>query len=253
MSGYQDWLRAGRPWNTAQPIAELSRVLRTAGYTVYVLGDDSHLKSGTPEDHAPFSATGWPVASPRWWVHACDIMPGGGPLTLAQLGAQLAKDKDAGVAPWIKYMNWTPQGQGCQHWSWEPGRNIKPSSDTGHIHLSIRSDATHSSINGYDPIARFRAGGGSVTPVVVTPGTTAPPWPGRYFKYTPGQPMVHGDDVKQWQQRIRDRGWSAMQADGWYGAGSAGICLAFQREKRLTADQIVGRDTWRAAWEAPVT
>ncbi|WP_201296764.1 N-acetylmuramoyl-L-alanine amidase [Nocardiopsis sp. FR26] len=72
-------------------------------------------------------------------------------------------------------------------------------------------------------------------------------WPGVYLKdYT-----AH-TSARTWQQRMKDRGWT-ITVDGKYGPASARVCLAFQKEKRLTADGIVGPDTWRAAWTSPVT
>lgn len=258
-AGYQQWIGAGRPYSVAQPIADLAGTLRRQGYTVYTIGDNSHLTASTPEDHCPFSYTGWPASSPRWWIHACDIMPppgGSGLPPLAQLGQQLVNDKQNGVpgASWLKYLNWTHPDGRCVHESWEPGHNVTSSSDTGHIHISARSDSTHSGVaSGYDPVARFRQGGGVVTPPVPHPGTSAPAWPGRYFQYTPGRSMVNGSDVRQWQQQMKNRGWQ-VGVDGWYGAQSASICRQFQTEKRLSpVDGIVGPNTWRATWEASIT
>ncbi|MCE7081570.1 peptidoglycan-binding domain-containing protein [Streptomyces sp. ST2-7A] len=89
---------------------------------------------------------------------------------------------------------------------------------------------------------RLDPGGGGGTP-------TPPPWPGVYFRYPP---VTSHSSVRTWQQRMRDRGWS-ITVDGHYGAGSREVCLAFQREKRLTVDGIVGPATWDAAWTAPIT
>lgn len=66
--------------------------------------------------------------------------------------------------------------------------------------------------------------------------------------------------LKQFQQRMKDRGWP-MQVDGIYGPKGAGnpqgntaeIVVAFQKEKGLTPDGLIGPSTWKAAWEAPVT
>ncbi|MEV7123299.1 peptidoglycan recognition protein family protein [Kitasatospora griseola] len=77
-----------------------------------------------------------------------------------------------------------------------------------------------------------------------------PAWPGRYLRAQ--TPMLHGDDVRQWQQRMRDRGWR-IDADGWYGPASAEVARAFQSEKGLGADGVVGPRTWDAAWTAPVS
>lgn len=250
-TAYQQWVSAGRGWTAATPIAQLADALRRHGYTVYILGDSSHLLASTPEDHTPYSATGWPVASPRGYVHALDIMPAGGSLpSLAALGAQLAADKTSGVATWVKYMNWSPAGKGCQHWSWEPRLSVTPSSDAGHIHLSIRSDATHTDIGGYDPVARM---GHPTTGAVLASATTtahAPAWPGVYYKLA--TPMMHGPGIATWQAQMHARGW-VVTVDGWLGPQSDTVLRGFQREKGLAVDGILGPASWAAAWTAPVT
>lgn len=76
-----------------------------------------------------------------------------------------------------------------------------------------------------------------------------PPWPGRYLRYPP---IMRGDDVRTWQARMRKRGWN-IDVDGAYGPRSREVCEAFQREKGLAVDGIVGPQTWAAAWTAPIT
>jgi hypothetical protein len=160
---FEKWAADGRPWKEAQPVADLTRRLRGYGYTVYELGNDAHLRAVPPEDHTPYSATGWPKTSPYPYVHALDIMPPtkAGLPSLAQLGAQLFADKQTGAAAWLKYMNWEPSGPGgpCWHDEWQPNHTRGSSTDRGHIHISIRSDYTTSTAAaGYDPVARIRTG-----------------------------------------------------------------------------------------------
>jgi hypothetical protein len=59
-------------------------------------------------------------------------------------------------------------------------------------------------------------------------------------------------NVKTWQQKMRDRGWS-LSVDGCYGPESEKICRQFQSEKGLSVDGAVGPKTWSATWNAPVT
>ncbi|MFJ1795588.1 peptidoglycan-binding protein [Kitasatospora griseola] len=89
-------------------------------------------------------------------------------------------------------------------------------------------------------IPAARTSGQPTTPV---PG--APQWPGRYLRVQ--SPMLHGDDVLMWQQRMAWRGW-VITADGWYGPASAGVCRAFQQRHGLSVDGVVGPVTWNAAW-----
>ncbi|WP_433184890.1 peptidoglycan-binding domain-containing protein [Actinoallomurus sp. CA-150999] len=65
-------------------------------------------------------------------------------------------------------------------------------------------------------------------------------------------PTFNDPRVRQWQQQMKDRGWS-IAVDSDYGDDSERICKAFQKEKGLKVDGIVGPITWKATWEAPVT
>lgn len=83
------------------------------------------------------------------------------------------------------------------------------------------------------------------------------PFPGRILVYTPSAPQMHGNDVQEWQQRMRQRGW-AIGVDGWYGPQSTAFCVAFQKDSTahgwpLAADGKVGPLTWKATFERPVS
>lgn len=62
----------------------------------------------------------------------------------------------------------------------------------------------------------------------------------------------HRTDLKRWQTQMRARGWQ-IKADGLYGAETRAVTLAFQKQKGLKADGLIGPDTWHAAWTLPVT
>jgi len=95
------------------------------------------------------------------------------------------------------------------------------------------------------------------------PTTTAPAFPYPSSDYL-GQPSsdphchsgyyggVDTTNVRTWQQRMHDRGWS-IGVDGQYGPQSESICRQFQGEKHLTVDGLCGPQTWKASWEAPIT
>jgi hypothetical protein len=87
------------------------------------------------------------------------------------------------------------------------------------------------------------------------PVMAAPRFPGRLMAVQ--SPMLHGDDVRDWQKQMRTRGWS-IDVDGWYGPASAKICDQFQRDSsdhgwNLDVDGIVGPATWDAAFRRPVS
>lgn len=161
------WRADGSPYQLARPVAKLEARLRGYGYTVYDYPDDRHLSAPTPEDHTPFSHTGWPVESPYGWGHALDQMApsaaqvAAGLPTLAQVARQIIADRDDGVPgiSWLKYINWTDEKGITRHERWQPDDVVTASSDAGHNHLSCRSDCTQSAIgDDYDPVARFREG-----------------------------------------------------------------------------------------------
>lgn len=62
----------------------------------------------------------------------------------------------------------------------------------------------------------------------------------------------NGEGLETWQVRMKERGW-AITPDGLYGNETARIAKAFQREKGLYADGLIGPATWAAAWTSPVT
>lgn len=77
-----------------------------------------------------------------------------------------------------------------------------------------------------------------------------PVWPGRLFQVK-SPPMV-GKDISAWQRQMRARGWD-IGVDSAYSVADAEIARAFQEEKGLAVDGLVGRETWDAAWNCPIT
>jgi cell wall-associated NlpC family hydrolase len=61
-----------------------------------------------------------------------------------------------------------------------------------------------------------------------------------------------GTAVRLVQQRLQDRGWS-VTVDGLFGPATDQVVRSFQREKLLDVDGVVGRATWTALWQAPIT
>lgn len=62
----------------------------------------------------------------------------------------------------------------------------------------------------------------------------------------------HREHLRTWQKRMAKRGWT-IKADGLYGNRTKAVALAFQKEKGLSRDGLIGISTWKAAWEEPVT
>lgn len=80
-----------------------------------------------------------------------------------------------------------------------------------------------------------------------SPPVMFPPFPGRIITQPP---IMHGADVKTWQERMKVRGWT-IEADGSFGPDSERVLRAFQAEKGMMVDGILGPESWRAAWMAP--
>lgn len=61
--------------------------------------------------------------------------------------------------------------------------------------------------------------------------------------------------IRTWQRQMRDvRGWAAIgRIDGRFGDNCYKVARQFQAEKGLSVDGGVGRETWDASWEEPVT
>lgn len=60
------------------------------------------------------------------------------------------------------------------------------------------------------------------------------------------------DGLTKWQGQMAYRGWR-ITPDGLWGGESEKVCRAFQAEKGLGVDGLVGPATWRASWEAPIS
>lgn len=191
---YSQWLADGSPWKPSQPVADLSATLRAHGFTVYVIGNHSHATANPPEDHMPYSHTAWPGSQPYPYVLAMDIMPGG-QMDWHELGRRIVADKNAGVhgTEAIKYINWTNSDGKVLHEKWEPNHETSSSSDSGHIHISFRTDYVHSDVmRNYNPLAFTNTAGGKPPSYkrIAEDGRLGPETIGRMQQYF-GTPQDH--------------------------------------------------------------
>lgn len=60
-----------------------------------------------------------------------------------------------------------------------------------------------------------------------------------------------GEAVRMWQTLLQKQGAPKVQADGLFGATTQAATMAFQRQKGLPPDGIVGPKTWAAGLVAP--
>ncbi|HWB36638.1 MAG TPA: hypothetical protein VHA75_11500 [Rugosimonospora sp.] len=152
---YAGWVADGKPAKPAQPIADMMAMFARHGYTVYWYPDARHQQAPTPEDHDPYSHTPWPGTQPYPYVLACDLMPKSGTdaRALTPIARRIIADKRAGRAPWVKYLNWTDEDGKVWHTKWQPDESTTSSTDSGHLHISIRTDyVTSTAAAGWDPV-----------------------------------------------------------------------------------------------------
>lgn len=124
-----------------------------------------------------------------------------------------------------------------------------------HPHVLFNSGA-------YVPLKGAPAKAPTTSKPSTSKGSTPPAFPlprGWYFgprsgpRYSVSGAFGYRADLRRWQQRMKDRGWS-ITADGLYGPKTARVAIAFQKEKGLRPiDGLIGRVTWDAAWKEPVT
>jgi hypothetical protein len=88
------------------------------------------------------------------------------------------------------------------------------------------------------------------TPAGVKP--VAPAWPKdlTYFRPRDNAPVYAM--VRKWEARMKQRGWS-VKVDGRLSLADGKILRAFQKEKGLTADGLLGRKSFEAAWTTKVS
>ncbi len=72
------------------------------------------------------------------------------------------------------------------------------------------------------------------------------PWPGRLLRYPP---IMRGDDVRTWQERLRELGYD-VDVDGAYGPQTRDATREFQRDQGIDVDGVVGRESWETAFKS---
>ena len=128
---------------------------------------------------------------------------------------------------------------------------------SGHVAVSLGNGSTIE--------ARGAAYGVNVFPATGRDWTSAGLLPGLKYRRPPDNPrgsdaaavarplpfmqppVTQGDDVRAWQQRMRDRG-ATIDVDGAYGRQSDKACRALQKAAGQPVDGVVGPATWDAAF-----
>lgn len=160
---YQDWVGDGRPFLLARPVQDYREQLLAAGWgavSIGTIGDRAHLTADPPQDHTPYSHTGWPVANPYPYVHAIDTSSGGPEgMPLADLGRQWIDDARSGLTPWVKYIVWQGKRYDVRN-EWSP---LDADDHFDHIHISMRTDWTYKSVGTYRVVRKGQTVGSTQT------------------------------------------------------------------------------------------
>lgn len=218
------------------------------------IGDAAH--AGTKSEHNP-DASGV--------VRALDVTddPGHG-LSAEWLAEVLRASRDPRILYIISNRRIASSypAHGYPAWAWRPydGLNAHKS----HVHVSVVEGKPADSVKAWTITADGKA---PAKPKPVK-AMTAPAFPlprGWYFGPKSGplhsvsgyfQRLTNGRAgnryLKAWQARMAERGWN-ITPDGIYGDETAEVARAFQSEKGLTRDGLIGRETWAAAWAEAVT
>lgn len=152
---YDDWVADGKPWRNARPVDEIVAKLKAARPAAAkaacfgTIGNLEHLLADPPQDHTPYSQTGWPLPHPYPRITATDIMhrPDLG-VDCNEIHKHWLASANAKQIPWIKYWIW--QGK-----RYDVRNNFNPVAASGHfdhIHGSQRTDHIETSIGGWHPL-----------------------------------------------------------------------------------------------------
>ena len=106
-----------------------------------------------------------------------------------------------------------------------------------------------------DIYAKTKVFVGETSPIYVP--APVPQKPQAPINNYPAYPMLlrkgsKGVFVVQLQQKLKDRGWK-ITVDGQFGPATEKVIRAYQKEKGLTIDGLVGNQTWNSIFKSPVT
>lgn len=218
---HEQWIHEGSPWHLAVPILELQNAIKATydppADTLGTIGNDEHLDAEPPEDHTPYSETGWPGKTPAFIVTALDY---NGPGWEA-LFEHLINERQAGRMLFIKYINFRGT-----HYSWEPNYRASASSDwKGHGHLSIRSDYCFTSTG----LTAEQLTGTSPTSTPATADILTEKIMSSWQTVVPGSTGQHVKDV----QALLNAHGASLLVDGLNGAKTTAALQHFQVENHV--------------------
>lgn len=151
------------------------------------------------------------------------------------------------AASWGYTYNW-------QTYAWSGGK-WSNSADLRQVHNGWRIDGLDTDMNYTSNMSQVGFIGYTQTSpgspqnpnsAAQNPGTSDNPWANAPVV----RPGDRGANVRAAQGALYDRGWK-ISVDGSFGPSTTRIVKAFQREKGLTVDGIVGPATWKCLYTSP--
>lgn len=194
---------------------------------------------------------------PDWgWCCAGDYSHGGKAVLRARHAVLFTRllDNDPALAHICEFIGQPYADRPVLYWArWNGIRTVQKYVGSGHDKWSHVS--AYRSLAGKDaPL--WTPASGAVTEsgkVTTKPTTLKPPaWPKGQASFKASSSPKYSALVRQWQARMKQRGWT-VKADGYYGPSSAALARAFQKDKRITQDGILGPVTFTLAWTSPIT
>lgn len=205
--------------------------------------------------HDPKGADG---PYPNWgWCCAGDYHHGFAPTLMARHAVLLTRlmDDDPVLADICEMITKPWADKPVLYWArWDGVRNLKIYTGQGHdtwSHISVYRSRGNSSAQLWTPASAAVSPSGK--PASGRSATlTPPPWPkgATWFTARPDAPAYA--TVRSWEARMRQRGWP-VTVNGRFQPHDGDLLGAFQKEKGLKPDRLLGPKSFAAAWSLPVT
>lgn len=179
------------------------------------------------------------------WAGAVDINPEDNPFTSGKLVSDMPKEfVKAFTSEGFGWGGAWSSVKDAMHFSLSPNEGGKPTLEKFDPKLQ---QAAREAWLGHNAGVNREA----TPPKPKRKGKKAPPFPGTDLDREHNARKVD-EGVKSFQEQLVARGWD-LTASGKFDKATETVVRAFQREKKLFVDGVVGENTWRQIWESDVT